>query len=324
MEHVVTIDRRAPLAFDRTPLSIALEGMRGPRTPFSPERTVVTLPDTNPEEEESLAGALERQGATSGRTTCGANQSTVTGDGLRGDVSYILWRNLMMRMRIFVTCTPMVRTSARYGAHEPVNSARRRESDDAVGAHSNAPGYEPSPTDGGDGCGARQSDKYWMEVRLRRRRPGEPLSSLHHDIRRLMTLAYPTLKPDARESIACDHYIDALDDADFGLKVRERAPTSLEAWIKDATRTRREQSTKPKVRGANEPEDDNEQLSARLNHLEGDMSRCLKELMRSNGASPQGAKKVDAHPVVDDRKPKAMAPEPGMQWGFRMSKLVCW
>ena len=52
--------------------------------------------------------------------------------------------------------------------------------------------------------GARQSDKYRMEVRLRRRRPGESLSSLHQDIRRLMALA--------RESIACDHYIDALDD----------------------------------------------------------------------------------------------------------------
>ena len=64
MEHVVTVDNGAPLAFDRTPLSIAREGMRGPRTPFSPERTVVHLPDTNPEEEESLAGALERQGAT--------------------------------------------------------------------------------------------------------------------------------------------------------------------------------------------------------------------------------------------------------------------
>jgi len=62
MEHVVTIDKGAPLAFDRTPLSIAREGMRGPRTPFSPERTVVLLPATNPEEEESLAGALERQG----------------------------------------------------------------------------------------------------------------------------------------------------------------------------------------------------------------------------------------------------------------------
>ena len=47
MEHVVTVDNGAPLAFDRTPLSIVREGMRGPRTPFSPEHTVVPLPDTN-------------------------------------------------------------------------------------------------------------------------------------------------------------------------------------------------------------------------------------------------------------------------------------
>jgi len=47
MEHVVTVDNGAPLAFDHTPLSIAREGMRGPRTPFSPERIVVPLPDTN-------------------------------------------------------------------------------------------------------------------------------------------------------------------------------------------------------------------------------------------------------------------------------------
>ena len=163
---------------------------------------------------------------------------------------------------------------------------------------------------------------------------GEPLSSLHRDIRRLTALAYLTLQPNARESIACDHYIDALDDADFGLKVRERAPTllddalrvslQLEAWMKDATRTRREQSTKPKVRGANEAVDDNEQLNARLDRLEGDMSRCLKELMHLNGASLQGAEKVDAHPVVGDRKAKPMALEPGTQRGSRRGKLVCW
>jgi len=70
MEHVVTIDNGAPLAFDRTPLSIACEGMRGRRMPFSPERTVVPLLDTNPEEEESLAGALETQGTTFTLHTC--------------------------------------------------------------------------------------------------------------------------------------------------------------------------------------------------------------------------------------------------------------
>ena len=53
-----------PAAFDRTPLTAASVGARGPRTPFSPERTFVTLPGENPEN-EPLAGTSERQGATS-------------------------------------------------------------------------------------------------------------------------------------------------------------------------------------------------------------------------------------------------------------------
>jgi len=77
------------------------------------------------------------------------------------------------------------------------------------------------------------------------------------------------------------------------------------------------QSTKPKVRDANEAQDDNKQLNARPSCLEGDMSRCLKELMRLNGASSQGAKKADAHPVVDDMKPKPRVPKPETQRGSR-------
>ena len=80
--------------------------------------------------------------------------------------------------------------------------------------------------------GGRQADKYRMELRLRRRRSGETLSALHQDVRRLMALAHPTLPHDARESIACDYYIDALDDADFALKVRERAPANLDEALR--------------------------------------------------------------------------------------------
>ena len=56
-------DIEEPVAFDRTPLTSAVAVAVGPRTPFSPERTFVTLPRGNPEI-EPLAGALERQGAT--------------------------------------------------------------------------------------------------------------------------------------------------------------------------------------------------------------------------------------------------------------------
>jgi len=55
-----------------------------------------------------------------------------------------------------------------------------------------------------------------------------------------------TLSRKGRETFACDYFIDALDDADFALKVLERTPASLddalrisqqlEAWIKDMRR----------------------------------------------------------------------------------------
>jgi len=36
-----------------------------------------------------------------------------------------------------------------------------------------------------------------------------------------MALAHPTLTETARKEIACDYIVDALDDPDFALKVRE-------------------------------------------------------------------------------------------------------
>ena len=73
-----------------------------------------------------------------------------------------------------------------------------------------------------------------MELRLWRRRAGESLSALHQDIRRLMALAHPKLQEEAREAIACDYFVDALDDAEFALKVRERAPPTLDEALRVA------------------------------------------------------------------------------------------
>ena len=79
-----------------------------------------------------------------------------------------------------------------------------------------------------------------MELRLRRRQTGESLAHLHHEVRRLMALAHPMLRREDREAVAVDYFVDALDDSEFALKVRERAPSThddalrvaqqLEAW----------------------------------------------------------------------------------------------
>ena len=99
--------------------------------------------------------------------------------------------------------------------------------------------------------GERQADKYRAELQIRRRKPRQSLSELHHDIRRMMALAYPKLKADAREELACDHFTNALDDPDFALKVKERTSRTLdealrialrlEAWAKNVKQEKQEE-----------------------------------------------------------------------------------
>ena len=143
--------------------------------------------------------------------------------------------------------------------------------------------------------GSRQADKYRSELRLRRRRAGESLSTLHEDIRRLMALAHPTLQQEAREAIACDNFIDALDDADFALKVREQASPSLdealrvalqlEAWAKDASRSRGE-AHQPKLKVRGTVDVDAESFSSeRLDRLEADFNKRLDKLLKLHKAS---------------------------------------
>ena len=163
--------------------------------------------------------------------------------------------------------------------------------------------------------GSRQADKYRMELRLRRRGTGESLSALHQDIRRLMALAHPTLTEDARESIACDYYVDALNDPDFALKVRERAPATLddalrislqlEAWSKDAQRSKQnDSSSRAKARGtvgANEPSE--QSLQARLDRLEADLTKRFDDFVAMTKSVLESQRQQRAKVEVADVKP---------------------
>src|SRR5208282_771273 len=105
--------------------------------------------------------------------------------------------------------------------------------------------------------GTKQTDKHRMELRYRKCRPNESLSDLHQDISRLMALAHPQLPSSSRKTIACDYYIDSLNDPDFALKVREQNPSSLdealrialqlEAWIRDTNRKKGDE-TRAKIK----------------------------------------------------------------------------
>ena len=82
--------------------------------------------------------------------------------------------------------------------------------------------------------GKAVSDKHRIELRNRRHRQNETLQSLHADIRRLAALAFPNVQPQMREEITCDHFLDALGDPDFALKIRERHPADLDSALQIA------------------------------------------------------------------------------------------
>jgi hypothetical protein len=142
--------------------------------------------------------------------------------------------------------------------------------------------------------GTRQSDKYRMELRVRKRKPNESLSSLHQEIRRLIALAHPDFPASAREVMASDYFIDSLGDPQFALKIRERNPSSLddtlrvalqlEAYQKDAERHRDASADEvAKLRGkpVRSVKVENEKVST----LEAELSAMRKELTELKACS---------------------------------------
>ena len=98
---------------------------------------------------------------------------------------------------------------------------------------------------------AGMAERYRCELRSRRRLPGETLQSLHQDVQRLTSLAFQGPWNEATDIIARDAFIDALQNKDLALKVREREPLSLDSAVKTALRLESyvQQSTTNEERG---------------------------------------------------------------------------
>src|SRR6218665_1433596 len=81
-----------------------------------------------------------------------------------------------------------------------------------------------------------QQAVYRVQLENRRQGPGETLSSLMTDIRRLLALAYPTEHSDLHETIAIRSYINALYDRELAISVSERDPEQLQEAYKISVR----------------------------------------------------------------------------------------
>ena len=81
-----------------------------------------------------------------------------------------------------------------------------------------------------------QSESFRMQLRARKQRKGETLSSSVQDIRKLITLSYPGKSSEIVESIARDVFIEALSDRDLALQVLAKEPETLEKAYQTATK----------------------------------------------------------------------------------------
>ena len=93
-------------------------------------------------------------------------------------------------------------------------------------------------------------ESYRMELKYRKRKPGETLSHLLKDIRRLFLLAYPGPQNYMTLITARDAFIDALNDRDLMIKVMKREPSNLDQAFKIAERLELYQ----RIRGGRETE----------------------------------------------------------------------
>ena len=76
--------------------------------------------------------------------------------------------------------------------------------------------------------------QYQIQLRCRRRKKGETIRELAHDVRRLLALAYPGKNSKIFEHLARDAFLSALDDPILELSIREKDPSTLEAAVKIA------------------------------------------------------------------------------------------
>ena len=72
-----------------------------------------------------------------------------------------------------------------------------------------------------------QTELYRVQMRERHQRAGESLPELGQAIRRLANLAYPTAPTEIRETLSKDQFVDALQDSEMRIRIKQARPKYL-------------------------------------------------------------------------------------------------
>ena len=151
-----------------------------------------------------------------------------------------------------------------------------------------------------------QIESFRIELKQRKRKPGETLSSLLKDIRRLFMHAYPGPPSYMTEIASKDAFIDALNDRELMIKVMEREPNTLDQAFKIAERMELYQKipadrepevktkTGSKVRGTVVANDSVLQSIVETQKLMQKQLTSLSEAMKERPSAARGSDEVEA------------------------------
>ena len=79
-----------------------------------------------------------------------------------------------------------------------------------------------------------QAERFRAELRSPKRTKGEPLQKLYQDVRRLMSLAYPSESSVLLNIVGCDVFLEALDYQAMRVRILEKRRkmwTTLSTWL---------------------------------------------------------------------------------------------
>ena len=77
-----------------------------------------------------------------------------------------------------------------------------------------------------------QTELYRVQLTERRQKPAESLPELGQAIRRLVNLAYPTVPENVRDTLAKQHFIEALADSEMRIRIKQSRPQNLNDAIR--------------------------------------------------------------------------------------------
>jgi hypothetical protein len=72
---------------------------------------------------------------------------------------------------------------------------------------------------------------YRVQIKERKQRASESLPELRQTIRRLVNKAYPTAPGEVRETLAKEHFLDALVNTEMRIKIKQARPIDLNSAV---------------------------------------------------------------------------------------------